>query len=86
MIKKISIGSDGHISLYDLSKIADLAFEIKKTTSSQILWDGEIIKENIDNFSFDFNEYLNNDEILKAAMKSLSVFGMTILNNVIYLI
>ncbi len=69
--------------MYDSKRIADLAFGIKRTTVNPIFWNRQIMNENINNISFDFNEYLNKVEILKLALKSLFVFGITILNNVI---
>jgi hypothetical protein len=69
--------------VYDSKRIADLAFGIKRTTVNPIFWNRQIMNENINNISFDFNEYLNKVEILKLALKSLFVFGITILNNVI---
>jgi hypothetical protein len=69
--------------VYDSKRIADLAFGIKRTTFNPIFWNRQIMNENINNISFDFNEYLNKVEILKLALKSLFEFGITILNNVI---
>ena len=51
--------------------------------SKQILWDNEVLKSSKGFKSIAYDEYLNDDNMLKKALQSIIQFGAVIIENVI---
>ena len=80
-------GSDGHVSSYELLKVAEYVFEedIKKkqNKNKKFSWNKQLIEEKFDELKFNYDDFMNsNDLVLKDSLESLVKYGFMIVKNV----